>query len=51
MLERATITNVAARCGGFIIAARFDVMPIADAPYIPTLPFDQDCFATHSTVS
>ena len=24
---------------------------IADAPYIPTLPFDHGCFATHSIVS
>ncbi len=47
----ATMTKAAVRCGGFEIAARLPVMPIADGPVMPTFPLHQLCFAIHSTVS
>ena len=33
------------------MAAKLVVIPSAEAPTMPTLPFDQGCLATHSTVS
>ena len=37
--------------GGFEMAARLPVMPMAEPPVMPTLPLHQLCFAIHSIVS
>jgi hypothetical protein len=47
----ATSIHIAARWGGWKMAAPFWTLPLCELPTMPTRPFDQGWAASHSMVS
>ena len=47
----AAAGTIVARCGGNSRASAHWSNPAYEPPHIATLPFDQGCFASHSTTS